>query len=648
MILENLRLATTADSLEKIVSTISDISRTSHDDITDPEKRLALRNELDSISANAALVNNAKLRRRIKRLVQFFDEYVEGQVTSYNNDIAPTTTTPTTTNNFISNTSIQKILHFNTVDELINALEHSMNNSDMESILNGVQIPSTDDFKKLLLTQLNDTLIKKIFLNKLLRRRINRLIFSLSSESERKILQKKSIKPPTTASSKNASTASNKSFLPHPLAINASAITSSVSAPVPVPFLEDISKPLQQAYDELSKATTPAEVEVAISSVSVASLGAAKLRSDFVSLLTSIQSNESLVNNAKLRRKTKRLLESLCSQSTENTSSVATTTGSTTKTNPTISTSTGVVVEDMPPPPTPVIVSLEPIIIAFNGILSQDTNNITSNITNMITTISAVRDMLHTIITTQRPSFKQPLSSLSSNVIVGTCTSRRTLKRLLDRVIALITKTETVTETCTETSIETMLPLDVLKIASKALDPLNVNRNKTSTTTTMTTKTKSQKRSLKKDENDNTIDNNNNKKVKTTATAIKRVPYVLFVGQLSYDTTEESLRNHFVAHGIEGPVTIRMRRDAITGLSKGTSFVEVCSPKELYKALSLQGSVLDGRTINVEKSCGGRNRDNRLAKLEQMRSGADGGADGDVEPILGDRDEVVKMEAVEE
>ncbi len=77
----------------------------------------------------------------------------------------------------------------------------------------------------------------------------------------------------------------------------------------------------------------------------------------------------------------------------------------------------------------------------------------------------------------------------------------------------------------------------------------------------------------------------------------------LFVGGLSYSTSQESLRDAFAACGHVESATIVTDRD--TGRSRGFGFVEMGTPEEADQAVSrLNGASLDGRTIKVEKATG--------------------------------------------
>lgn len=73
----------------------------------------------------------------------------------------------------------------------------------------------------------------------------------------------------------------------------------------------------------------------------------------------------------------------------------------------------------------------------------------------------------------------------------------------------------------------------------------------------------------------------------------------LYVGGLSYSTTSEALREHFVQCGTVESATVIT--DRYSGQSRGFGFVEMATNEEAQKAVSmLNGQRLDGRTIKVE------------------------------------------------
>jgi len=72
----------------------------------------------------------------------------------------------------------------------------------------------------------------------------------------------------------------------------------------------------------------------------------------------------------------------------------------------------------------------------------------------------------------------------------------------------------------------------------------------------------------------------------------------LYVGSLSFDTTEEQLRDEFAKFG--GVESIAVIRDRYSDISRGFGFVEMSSDSEAEKAVQgLNGTLLDGRQIVV-------------------------------------------------
>ncbi|HXG15787.1 MAG TPA: RNA-binding protein [Calidithermus sp.] len=75
----------------------------------------------------------------------------------------------------------------------------------------------------------------------------------------------------------------------------------------------------------------------------------------------------------------------------------------------------------------------------------------------------------------------------------------------------------------------------------------------------------------------------------------------LFVGGLSFTTTNESLRQAFARHGTVQSAMVMTDRE--TQRSRGFGFVEMATPEEAETAINaLNGTVLDGRTIRVDRA----------------------------------------------
>ncbi len=90
----------------------------------------------------------------------------------------------------------------------------------------------------------------------------------------------------------------------------------------------------------------------------------------------------------------------------------------------------------------------------------------------------------------------------------------------------------------------------------------------------------------------------------------------LYVGNLSFHTTPDTLREHF---GALGEVTdVHLVSDRETGRSRGFAFVTMGTPEEAAKAISeMDGATLDGRPLRVNE-----------AEERQSRGGGGGGFGG--------------------
>ncbi len=75
----------------------------------------------------------------------------------------------------------------------------------------------------------------------------------------------------------------------------------------------------------------------------------------------------------------------------------------------------------------------------------------------------------------------------------------------------------------------------------------------------------------------------------------------LYVGGLSYSTTEDTLQDLFAQVGQVSSISVITDRD--TGRSKGFGFVEMSSDADATAAIArFDGQSLDGRTINVNEA----------------------------------------------
>lgn len=90
----------------------------------------------------------------------------------------------------------------------------------------------------------------------------------------------------------------------------------------------------------------------------------------------------------------------------------------------------------------------------------------------------------------------------------------------------------------------------------------------------------------------------------------------LFVGNLSFKTTENDLQDAFAACGTVVETNIMM--DRMTGRPRGFAFVTMSSPEEAEKAIeALHGKDFDGRALTVN-----------VARPREERPGGGGGGGG--------------------
>lgn len=102
----------------------------------------------------------------------------------------------------------------------------------------------------------------------------------------------------------------------------------------------------------------------------------------------------------------------------------------------------------------------------------------------------------------------------------------------------------------------------------------------------------------------------------STETSFKK-RYILFLGNLPRTVSRDDVINHFSKRGV--PIAeLRLLTDKESGQSKGCAFAEFSSTKAMQNALKFHRSKLQGRTINVEMTCGGGGKGKeRLKKIRE-------------------------------
>ena len=92
----------------------------------------------------------------------------------------------------------------------------------------------------------------------------------------------------------------------------------------------------------------------------------------------------------------------------------------------------------------------------------------------------------------------------------------------------------------------------------------------------------------------------------------------IYIGNLSYSTTEESLMGFFTEFGTVE--SIKVIKDRFSGRSKGFGFIEMPDNSEADQAIkALNGNQIDGNSIKVRPADSGRKRKNK--KITRRRGG---------------------------
>lgn len=87
----------------------------------------------------------------------------------------------------------------------------------------------------------------------------------------------------------------------------------------------------------------------------------------------------------------------------------------------------------------------------------------------------------------------------------------------------------------------------------------------------------------------------------------------LFVGNVSFNTTENDLQDAFAAHGTV--LEANLMTDRVSGRPRGFAFVTMATPEDAQKAIEgMNGKNLDGRALTVNE-----------ARPKEERGGGGGG-----------------------
>ena len=101
----------------------------------------------------------------------------------------------------------------------------------------------------------------------------------------------------------------------------------------------------------------------------------------------------------------------------------------------------------------------------------------------------------------------------------------------------------------------------------------------------------------------------------------------IYVGNLDFRTTEDSLRKAFEVYGQVDRVNIVTDKD--TGQQRGFGFVEMTNDAEGEKAIAgLNGALIDGRALNVNEARPKTQRRPVVAEVEVAAAGVAAGVAG--------------------
>jgi cold-inducible RNA-binding protein len=97
--------------------------------------------------------------------------------------------------------------------------------------------------------------------------------------------------------------------------------------------------------------------------------------------------------------------------------------------------------------------------------------------------------------------------------------------------------------------------------------------------------------------------------------ALRESDVNIFIGNLAFTTTEQTLRQLFASYGMVD--TVRIMTDRETGRARGFGFVEMPDGMAARAAIAgLQGHELDGRALTVNEA---RPREDRVQPREDRR-----------------------------
>lgn len=296
-----LNCATSAEEIENAITSSSaiNLAETAPSGSLSESAKVILKAALERVLDNDTIPTTAKLRRRIKRFQQ--------SLYTATDDVEPYSS---------SAHVVPEVKRRLCAEDSISALKGCKSHHDLTREMNNLFLPSEEDggirsihfvkYRCPMKDVLKSLVITTGMTNKPLRRRVSRLIFVLSTDEEQ--AQELAVVKAKAAMASVRNLTQKKT--------RAAVIDTHIAANIsPEPEIVqtvltkfEAAKYLADCISSIRSAKNPADVEKAINALPSGGYGDSETLRD---LLNSITENPDLVNNAKLRRRVKRLIETL-------------------------------------------------------------------------------------------------------------------------------------------------------------------------------------------------------------------------------------------------------------------------------------------------------------------------------------------------
>eukprot|EP01036_Dinobryon_divergens_P029397 gene29397-38486_t len=469
----------------------------------------------------------------------------------------------------IENENPSKGLHESSIPSAIESLLKARTTNEILLAMDCINIPEKDGemdaaeflpFKDPLKKAVQNSIVSmNSLINKQIRRRMNRLLYVLATKEE-----KAAIDSAKVATKEGTNKAAARSVEKSSVKQTVHDVTNVIDQIIEKEISPELFK---RQVEDLQAVTSSVELLAFLETFSSNCPGEDETKQILREKLNDLCNNPTIGSNARIRRRIKRAMESLEEKTTDEVKSSVVHQESNIKI---------VKVTEKPVKPVPEAAKV-PMTLTVDK-PTEPWVPIPPELINQVSQCQSASDLIEAI-SALRPS-------------AGTCKTRRTLKRAIEKVL---TKEEVRGELCARSR----------RKVSRALQLLEPHDGAHRQPPEETPAVVPQSTSVAQD---------------SDSIANKKNPYVVFISQLPYSVTASEVSQHLEKHGVTGPIQIRLLTHSDTGNSKGVAFADLSDAQQLHKCLTLHHSVLGGRLINVEKSCGGRSRSVREERLAQRRA----------------------------